>query len=397
MASKNIMTQLIKEIPLLLAGPILRRCTPEQVVFWFATSSAAQLQLHSDYGEQASLRLIAPDETEQQVWQVGKNAYIYGFIWSPKTPLPQSLKIHYNFTLGIGKNQYTLAELTDELCYTGHTYPSFVIDLTIKELMHGSCRKPHHDSDDALVQLDNTLAERIAQQAVRPSYLMMSGDQVYTDDVAGPLLHAIHQVIEQLGLFNEKLTDSVITHSNDLLSNQYSFYQRDQLLPDDENNAMLKHHFWKGKRKPIFTSANSDNHLISFGEMMAMYLLTWSPALWANVSLDKPNLAAEFHERYAEEKSAIQHFAQGLGQVRRVMAHLPCYMIFDDHDITDDWNLNREWEEACYGNAFSKKIIGNALLAYLLCQGWGNDPKRFTPLLKKLEHCFDGAPTLCAE
>lgn len=49
-------------------------------------------------------------------------------------------------------------------------------------------------------------------------------------------------------------------------------------------------------------------------------------------------------------------------------------MIFDDHDITDDWNLSARWEQTAYGHPFSRRIIGNALIAYLLCQGWGNNP-----------------------
>jgi hypothetical protein len=35
-------------------------------------------------------------------------------------------------------------------------------------------------------------------------------------------------------------------------------------------------------------------------------------------------------------------------------------LIFDDHDITDDWNLSREWEEVAHGHPFSKRVIGNA-------------------------------------
>jgi len=56
-------------------------------------------------------------------------------------------------------------------------------------------------------------------------------------------------------------------------------------------------------------------------------------------------------------------------------------MIFDDHDITDDWNLSREWEETAYGHDFSRRILGNALLAYLLNQGWGNRPEAFDETL----------------
>ena len=63
-------------------------------------------------------------------------------------------------------------------------------------------------------------------------------------------------------------------------------------------------------------------------------------------------------------------------------------MIFDDHDITDDWNLTRGWEEAAYEHPFSKRIIGNALIGYWLCQGWGNAPDKFIELNAKAKHCF---------
>ena len=56
-------------------------------------------------------------------------------------------------------------------------------------------------------------------------------------------------------------------------------------------------------------------------------------------------------------------------------------MIFDDHDVTDDWNLTADWERIAYGHPFSKRIIGNALVAYLVCQGWGNDPDKLNPLI----------------
>jgi len=47
-------------------------------------------------------------------------------------------------------------------------------------------------------------------------------------------------------------------------------------------------------------------------------------------------------------------------------------MIFDDHDVTDDWNLSLSWERTAYGHSFSRRIVGNALMAYAVCQGWGN-------------------------
>ena len=49
-------------------------------------------------------------------------------------------------------------------------------------------------------------------------------------------------------------------------------------------------------------------------------------------------------------------------------------MIFDDHDVTDDWNLTREWREAVATSPTGRRLVANALAAYWLFQGWGNDP-----------------------
>jgi hypothetical protein len=99
---------------------------------------------------------------------------------------------------------------------------------------------------------------------------------------------------------------------------------------------------------------------------------------WRGLDLSPPpGLDARATARYACERAAIEEFAAGLAAVRRVLAHLPVAMVFDDHDISDDWNLSREWEDAAYGHPFSRRIIGNALLAYLLNQGWGNRPEAF--------------------
>src|SRR3546814_6711172 len=99
---------------------------------------------------------------------------------------------------------------------------------------------------------------------------------------------------------------------------------------------------------------------------MAMYLLVGSPVPSTLIDPQPPELTAERRQRYALEQQRIDGFKAGLGGAARVFAHLSCLMIFDDHDITDDWNLSAQWEETAYGHPFSKRIIGNALIAYML-------------------------------
>jgi len=59
------------------------------------------------------------------------------------------------------------------------------------------------------------------------------------------------------------------------------------------------------------------------------------------------------------------------------MANVATYMVFDDHDVTDDWNLNKKWVNRVYSKAFGRHIVRNAVMAYGVFQGWGNDPVVF--------------------
>jgi hypothetical protein len=222
----------------------------------------------------------------------------------------------------------------------------------------------------------------------RPDLMFFSGDQVYIDDVAGPMLHAIHQTIRLLGLYDESFEGSTITHSSELFDHPDSFYRREQLLPQTQANKEVSKSFFKGKRKPVFTSVNAQNHLIALNEMIALYLLSWSSRLWPVITLDKELANPDFREQYSREKKSIENFQQGLGQVERALAHISIYMIFDDHDVTDDWNLTRAWEQQVYQQPFSKRIVGNAVIAYWLFQGIGNPPITWESLVEPAMHFF---------
>ncbi|WP_017445961.1 hypothetical protein [Gayadomonas joobiniege] len=366
----------------ILCGPILRHLNNSEVTFWLVTRQAYQFSVYfllptGRFTEQ-------PVKTEQV--QIGERAYVYLLQVQPQNELPSQQKIEYQIQLTDGGENYNLADGLGDIYYPGEKNLSFYVPHNIRRLAHGSCRKPHHPSDDALACLDQSIAN--GEQA-RPDLLVLSGDQVYLDDVCGPMVHAISQVIEQLGLYHETLPGSRITNSQALAELPESYYQRVQLLPHTEANQDLYKRFFQAKRKPVFTSVHAQNHLISLNEMLAMYLLVWSPSLWQAIHWSHPDvLLPEFKSVYDNEKQILQAFTRGLAGVRRLFAHIPVYMIFDDHDVTDDWNLTRNWEESAYGNPYSKRIIGNALSAYWLCQGWGNTPARFKPMLEPARKAF---------
>ena len=62
--------------------------------------------------------------------------------------------------------------------------------------------------------------------------------------------------------------------------------------------------------------------------------------------------------------------------VRRILANVPTYMIFDDHEITDDWNLTQEWRNRVLGTNLGQTILRNGLIAYAVFQALGQRPDR---------------------
>jgi hypothetical protein len=52
-------------------------------------------------------------------------------------------------------------------------------------------------------------------------------------------------------------------------------------------------------------------------------------------------------------------------------------MIFDDHDVTDDWNITGDWYDGVRDSPLGRRIVTNALASYWAFQAWGNDPDNF--------------------
>ncbi|WP_133405367.1 alkaline phosphatase D family protein [Parashewanella tropica] len=373
------------EQPLVIAGPILRKCDTDNFTLWLVTREPLvkpELQLVCS----GKRDVFTESELQLNHIPLGTNAHQYLLHVQQPNLLPTETQVHYQLNHQQGKPVFASI---DELTYPQHSSPHFVYKPDIKQLLHGSCRNPHHPSGDGLVRAEQTLAIKLNDDN-RPSLLMLSGDQVYIDDIAGPMLLAIAQVVDQLGLVEEAFEQAPITGSRELKYDALSLYHRDsQLLPQAEYLTEL--HLFKWRRKhEIFTSRLSHNHLVSLGEMIAYYLLIWSPELWQHVDLPEslPGLSTKHQAQWHKEWLALQEFQKGLSSVRRLLAHIPTYMIFDDHDVTDDWNLSARWEQAAYEHPFAKQIIGNALIAYGLFQGLGNTPDKLARMQQQLSTFF---------
>jgi hypothetical protein len=184
------------------------------------------------------------------------------------------------------------------------------------------------------------------------------------------------------------------------------------------------------------TTTDGESHVYSFGEFAALYLMVWSnacwplPAEWPKAKdvyapagppgkvtpapeyefpmnwdaltaddvdekegtqyqdcADKEGAALDacvllerqekLEKRHAIRVEQMTKFYEALPKVRRTLANVPTYMIMDDHDATDDWNLNPIWVERVNKTTFGRAILRNALSSYTVFQDWGNDPVRY--------------------
>lgn len=360
----------------ILAGPILRKLETHCCHIWLATSAPYDLiiDLFDEHHPFSS-------DTSSQRIKVGKKLFLHFITVHTEQEIEELTPYSYSIKLLDPITGETISGQLDELCYDSETLPTFIRKTRIDSLLHGSCRKAHygyknlnerHHIGDGLAQADKWVETVPIDE--RPALLMLSGDQIYADDVAGPMLSAIRQAITILEIDEESLPDREHDLNHDPL-----YYHREALLPQNQESEAIYQQFFKGKRKPVFTTDTAHNHLISLAEILCMYLLVWSPNLWKSISLNIPSSIQneDDQSRYLKEQKALEEFVTQLHRTQRVLAHLPTAMIFDDHDVTDDWNLTAEWEQTAYEHPLSKRIIGNAIFGYFLCQGWGNSPSTF--------------------
>lgn len=235
--------------------------------------------------------------------------------------------------------------------------PTFFVkgQKTPLNILYGSCRKLHGNGDDDLSTADVLIKSSLKNLAQRPCALYLTGDQIYADDVAitlsrylveyGSYLVGLEEYVECAG---KKITE---IHPK----------ERDSLIRDHAK----------------FTSDHRKNHLISFGEFAAMHLLAWNVDNWPE-SYPQNGYGFDIEKRaYRNEIAALDNARKKLPYIRRLFANIPTYMMFDDHEITDDWNITQEWYDAVRASSCGFQIVANGLAAFWAFQGWGNDPDLF--------------------
>ena len=374
------------KLPLLLAGPIVRRGTARKVWFWFACSravSSCQVRIVAyDVANpgaptvEPKQREIALKPSELQVLRAGENIWLVMVAAEPKEGgFPTDIVLGYDFTIAMESGGSTkLSALDLRITYTPYRMPTFLIGDRNHNLVHGSCRRPGSDAEDAMGVYDQWMAGRATWNFQRPASLFLTGDQIYADDVAIPLFEAVRKLAADAFGYVEQMPDAA--GSGLKAADAYGWLPTatppgagaGSRAPAPAPGSTLsdRKRLTSFGRSPIgFTTDDGEAHLLSFPEYAAMYLMVWNPDLCASYGVERSGL------------TGLKGFCKATQACRRVMANTVTYMICDDHEITDDWNLDEPWETTTKKNALARRILSNGLSAFWGFQAWGNDPAMF--------------------
>ncbi|WP_462168886.1 alkaline phosphatase D family protein [Pseudoalteromonas lipolytica] len=367
----------VSNLPQLIMGPMVRRADPHQVCFQFVTTRNSDYRIEFEGLESTC---------QHEVIQLGEALFLHYVIVLP-TSQPFGVDSLIYYSLHDRDKSLDLSAF----CYERAEFPAFVIPNRLDKILHGSCRNPHHPAKDSLVAADTWQNEQRQSLNAGADLLLLSGDQVYADDVAGPMLLAIEKIITLFGIFKEP---PLKLNLPACFSEQ--LYSRHLYLPKVpwQNRSKWGVGYWLKKDEPHFSSLKAENHLVHFQEFIALYILNFSAVSWQLIDFaqaDCPTLPPKHATQFQLEKDALLGFADGLNKTQRLFANVSTLMMFDDHDVTDDWNLTAGWEHAIYQHPVSRRIVNNGLISYWLMQGIGNDAGEKTlSLLSAFTKSFDG-------
>jgi hypothetical protein len=373
---------------------MLRKVTPQSVTVWLALRASGHV----------ALKILTAVGTpvisgSRNTVAIGLNLHIVAVTAQSTSGNVMKEGEVYQYDLDFIFNDAKLGHMTladataNALLAYKPTYslPTFCLppqDPGLLRLICGSCRKASGDGKDHLAILDSLISQAVesASPLVRPHQLLLMGDQIYADDVAEGLLTMLTDASSALLGWEENIPGGL--SGQPFKAADRPAYTRYQILKDAG-----------------FTSEDMRCHLMSLGEYLCMYLFVWSDLLWPKESGNMPSYdeivsnvkAAVFGFESDEFKTVLRNLERAetqildankalynlqaaLPYVRRALANIPTYMICDDHEVTDDWNMTRDdFCKGVYGHDIGMRIVQNAVVAYALCQHWGNAPEQFDP------------------
>jgi hypothetical protein len=381
-------------LPLLLGGPMLRRTDDNAVYVWLALSRRLELDgvvlrfnVQTGMAERADQPLGSG--TPLFMEQVGRQLFIalVKIVALPAigSRYPEQQILAYDIRMTeLGRKKSILGE-AKRLLLDGFALPTFSFASSRAadaRILHGSCRKLHAGGRDPLLAAREQLEANKKIPGQRYSAFFLTGDQIYADDVSAFLSPVIDSLGAQL-MGDQELPLPVAPEVLRKYSNE-----RHDLLKD----------------KAGFSTDEGEQHLMTLADFAAAYLLSWNAGLWPSDAALEQRAKALFQagerdeivsegrgaprtlgraqnnalrQRLKEELANLLASRRSADALACIAANTATYMIFDDHEVTDDWNLNQAWMARLRGPAaaLGRRIIANALAAYWLFQAIGNTPQ----------------------
>lgn len=329
-------------------GPLVRRSDPSAIRVWLATDNKIDPALSIYSFDTHTLARTGPVLSDSSYVELHLGARFWVYLMTAR-PLegtfPSDRLLAYHVLEDKSRptwNGFDIHANTNARRLPGHKDFSLILrsgPASNLRVLYGSCRKLHGPGPDAGEFIEKALVDNATNPYERPDVIFLGGDQIYADDVAPSVLTAA----QRLGM--------------DLLG-------YDEYLPGIESPASS---IAPGKRMAVvrnyaaFRSDAADNHLLSLAEYVGMYVLAWNHQ--------------EFGTRVPRGTDPMLDSAlDGTKALARAMANCPTYMMFDDHEITDDWFLNKQYRDESLSKPLGRRVIANGLAAFWLFQWWGNSP-----------------------
>jgi hypothetical protein len=381
---------------------MLRRVTPRSVAVFVALKNKSRVVLEL-YKRLSPGSYDTPLQSRGvETVALGANLHVCVVEWRDSTALASDQIYGYDLLITTNGVDRRLGDQIPNLLEPPYTLgyserlPSFVLPpprLNDLIVAHGSCRKPHGNpapaGPDALAVLDAVIERTFTAPLERPHHLLLTGDQIYADDVSIALLATLSETgASLLGWADAEGFPAPDGRGGSIPPGHIS------VLPGPKRKQYIAD-------QAGFSSEAADGHLMFLGEFCAMYLLAWSDELWPRASggvdpqirlptaqelrpgID-PSLkvlgdrgAQDYMARIDAERTNVHTFAATLPRVRRALANVPTMTMFDDHEVTDDWYVHGQWADDVRSRASGRQIIRNALAAYAVFQDWGNHPENY--------------------
>jgi hypothetical protein len=358
MERKSLARRLLDgEVPLVLAGPIVRRVTTESASVWIATRDRCDVTLTITEQVPAGAPPRPPEVASAPTIRIGERLHMAVVTVKPQSPFTAGARCTYNmtfaapsatpaangdlFTPGIIVGQLgTQTEAKALLTYETDG-PSFQIpppELADLRILHTSCRKIMGEGTDAFGAFDVMFAEHFTAGSTekRPSLLVLHGDNVYQDGTEEELLPAVIDAATTLMGFDEQPPglDKPLSQVNPRAA------------------ETLDKVGMSGAR--AFRS-------FGLGESIALHLMTFADVVWP--------VEADYNPGGFRATMKLS--------TRRILANVATYMTFDDHEVGNSWAICFDWVQSVWSKPLGRRVYQNSLAAFALCQAWGNTPDQF--------------------